>query len=160
MGFSSRRGRPKREAVQEVDRGTMQLQQKRRAALTVEPLDWLREEGVINAQQHWCGLHFRWLYTLRYGAFTPQSLDAAREKGILHKREYEEWQGEREGEWREVTQQLKQAGLLEMALEFCVYSQVIPTQWRQFRHRSGPRRQKLCESLREMQLMWCKQSTI
>jgi hypothetical protein len=67
MAFSTRRGRPK-SARPSTDMGTPELQRKRRAGLTQEAIDLCLEKGLITPSLHWCGLHLRWLYTLRYGA--------------------------------------------------------------------------------------------
>lgn len=160
MAFHSRRGRPRATTPrEEIDSGTPELQRKRRLQLTVEPLDWLREHDIISPQQHWCGLHFRWLYTLRYGAFTPQSMDAAREQGIIRKREYEEWQQDREQEWRQILQLLEEKELLAAALDFCIYRQNIPPQWQQAAHRRHRQFSPLCEALQQMERLWCRRIT-
>jgi hypothetical protein len=64
MPLMRKRGRPAQNRP-EVDYGTPELQQKRQHHLTIEPLDWLLQHSLISQKQHWCGLHFRWLYTLR-----------------------------------------------------------------------------------------------
>lgn len=67
MSFSTRRGRPR--AVQpQTDFGTPELQRKRSHGLTTEPLDLCLARQLISPAQHWCGMHWRWLYTLCYGA--------------------------------------------------------------------------------------------
>jgi len=129
MAFTSRRGRPKT-VVEAVDKGTPELRRRHQKQLTLEPLDWLFLQEVISEKQQWCGLHFRWLYTLRYGAFTPQSLDATQLRGVLRKREYEEWQQEREKEWQQTMGFLREAKLLRPALSLCVYLQSVPKEWR------------------------------
>ena len=156
MGFSYRRGRPKQVQEEEIDRGTVELRQKRRAHITIEPLDWLRQESHISPQQHWCGLHFRWLYTLRYGTTTPQSLDAAREQGIIHKREYEEWQNEREQEWRAAIHELQSGHFLALILHYCVYQQRVKPDW--LNGDTAPQTEifQLRKGLRELERLWCK----
>ncbi len=152
MGFSSQRGRPKQPAQEEYDLGTPELQAQRKAGKTVEPLDWLRQRELISPKQHWCGLHFRWLFTLRYGAVTLQSLDAAKQQGIVHQRDYTLWQMEREREWNEALTHLEHRKLLNVALTFCVYKQNIPPQWRH----STRGLEYLSAALHELEILWCK----
>ena len=147
MSFTSRRGRPKQE-IPETDLGTPELRHKRAKQVTDEPLDWLRKHDIITHKQHWCGIHFRWLYTLRYGATTAQSLDTARENGITHYREYGEWQLEREDEWKEAILHLKTHDLLSAALEYCVYQQRRPASWQSKRHRTIRQTTNALEQLR------------
>ena len=68
-----RRGRPAQPRV-EVDKGTPELRRHRQQHATVEPLDRLLQQGLLTVPQHQCALRLRWLYTLRYGAPTLQSL--------------------------------------------------------------------------------------
>ncbi|MDG1287019.1 MAG: hypothetical protein P8P30_05570 [Rickettsiales bacterium] len=155
MGFSSRRGRPKQKR-EDVDKGTAELRKKRRLNLTTEPLDWLREHELISSKQHWCGLHFRWLYTLRYGSTTPQSLDAAREKGILHKQDDESWKREREDEWKDATAHLRRNHLLEITLKYCIYQQNTPHSWQQRSHCAYNSIADLNHSLSFLEKLWCR----
>ena len=153
MAFTSRRGRPKQAPQAEIDFGTPELRHKRAQQVTIEPLDWLRNKEIITHKQHWCGLHFRWLYTLRYGATTVQSLDVARENGITHQREYGEWQLEREQEWKEAVLHLKTQNLLGVALEYCVYQQRRPPSWACRRHHTVS---QTTNALRQLEKLWCK----
>lgn len=67
MTFTTKRGRPKSERPK-TDMGTPELQHKRAHGITQEAIDACLEKSLISQAQHWCGLHLRWLYTLRYGA--------------------------------------------------------------------------------------------
>lgn len=67
MAFSTLRGRP-RKPVTATDSGTPELRLKHALHLTAEPIDLCLEKNLITPGQHSCGLHLRWLYTLRYGA--------------------------------------------------------------------------------------------
>jgi hypothetical protein len=67
MAFTTRRGRPKSERPP-IDMGTPELQRKRAAGITQEAIDICLAKDLITSAQHWCGLHLRWLYTIRYGA--------------------------------------------------------------------------------------------
>ncbi len=67
MAFSTQRGRPRKPAL-DNDPGTPELRLKHALRFTAEPIDLCLEKNLITTEQHWCGLHMRWLYTLRYGA--------------------------------------------------------------------------------------------
>lgn len=123
MAFSHRRGRPRKNCAEAVDYGTPQLQDKRRRCLTMEPVDLLLAQNRITPEQHWCALHFRWLYTLRYGTVTPRAVDPAEIKGLQHKVNYAEWQEEREKEWKEAIHTLKDCGHYQAILNLCIYNQ-------------------------------------
>lgn len=127
MAFTSRRGRPRKAALPEGnDPGTPELRQKRQLSLTTEAVDLLLQKEQITPEQHWCALHFRWLYTLRYGTATAQSLDPARIKGFLHKKAYTEWQEERETEWKEAIQLLRQQHSMSAVSDCAIYNEFHP----------------------------------
>lgn len=124
MAFTSKRGRPKKDISENgvTDRGTPELCRKRQCSETTEVVDLLLQRGVINADQHWCALHYRWLYTLRYGSPMIQSMDPAYVRGILHKAGHEEWQQERELEWNEIQKELIICGYRRYVMEACIYN--------------------------------------
>ncbi len=146
MAFSTRRGRPrKRDSHLAVrDYGTPELQQKRSLSLTTETVDLLLKKGLITDEQHWCALHFRWLYTLRYGSPTPQSVDPARVRGILHRKIYPEWQSEREKEWQQAIQELTRGNSLSSLRQCAIYNQIHPSQLNE-----------LQSGLQVLALLWC-----
>ena len=158
MAFTSRRGRPKKQEQQENDAGTPELQRKKHQGLTSEPLDWLRQKGLITPQQHWCGLHFRWLYTLRYGSATVQSLDTSRVKGLLNLPEYEEWQGDRESEWKSALAALRFPHYLQVLLCYCVYQQNVPNIWLCSNTDNNKGIDNLCDCLNQLEKLWCKRT--
>lgn len=100
MTFSTRRGRPKT-ARPETDLGTAELQRKRAHGLTQEPIDLCLERRIITPAQHWCGLHLRWLYTLRYGAPAVSSSLRALAGHASTRPDDPEWRAAREGEFAE-----------------------------------------------------------
>ncbi len=67
MSFSTKRGRPAQPKLAR-DNGTPELQSKKSLGLTSEAIDICLERRLITREQHWAGLHYRWLYTVRYGA--------------------------------------------------------------------------------------------
>lgn len=125
MAFSTRRGRPARaKDLDARDAGTPELQFKRALGLTNEPIDQCLERGVITADHHWCGLHLRWLYTLRYGApvITTHYGDAAFAPPATL--ETPEWRSEREREYQAAVRILQQAGRYECMMRLCVFNEL------------------------------------
>lgn len=124
MAFSQRRGRPPRPTVDSPDTGTPELRRKRALGLTDEPIDRLLKRGLITASHHWCGLHLRWLYTLRYGApvVTTRYADTAERTGANE--EDPLWRSSREQEYLNATALLKQAGRYEPVMRMCVFNEL------------------------------------
>jgi len=50
-GFSRRRGRP-RQNIQENDKGTFELRQKRNLGITIEAIDLCLKKSLITQEQH------------------------------------------------------------------------------------------------------------
>ena len=63
----ARRGRPPL-LRPEMDAGTPELQEKRRAFATAEPLDLCLHYRLLTEAEHAACQHWRWLYTLHYGS--------------------------------------------------------------------------------------------
>ena len=93
-----KRGRPKIEKPT-IDLGTPELIMKRLMGETAEALDLCYERGIISKEQHWCGIHFRWLYTLRYGAPGVRAVDTTHFGGFEPKDDNSEWRAAREQEY-------------------------------------------------------------
>jgi hypothetical protein len=148
MAFSTRRGRPRKDPVIEKnDLGTPELRQKRQLSLTTEAIDLLLQKDIITHDQHWCALHFRWLYTLRYGAPSVQSLDPARVNGIMHLRIYTEWQEEREDEWKRALEVLNRYHCLRAVSDCAIYNDYHP------RFHS-----LISLGLEQLRDLWCRQN--
>lgn len=106
MAFTTRRGRPK--AVREdSDKGTPELQRKRAAGLTLEAIDVCLGKNLITQAQHWCGLHLRWLYTLRYGAPNVSSTMNRLYDAPTTRPDDPEWRSAREAEFAEAVGMLR-----------------------------------------------------
>ncbi len=114
------RGRPKLDRP-ETDLGTPELQAKRRLALTSETVDQMLDHDLISQSQHWCAVHFRWLYTLRYGAPSPDvsMLVDARRMSVV---DDPEWRGAREAEYHEAANLLHRAGVLSDVMEVLLFN--------------------------------------
>jgi hypothetical protein len=123
MAFTTRRGRPPRPAAAATDPGTPELRFKHAHGLTAEPIDLCLERQIITAAQHWCGLHLRWLYTLRYGApglttrYDTYATPAHREP------ERADWRRLRETEYHEATALLRTRVHYEPVMRLCIYNE-------------------------------------
>ena len=123
MAFTTRRGRPARAKADARDAGTPELQFKRALGLTSEPIDQCLERGIITPDHHWCGLHLRWLYTLRYGAPVTTTRYADSTLAAAPSQETPEWRIEREREYQEAVRILQQAGRYECVMRLCVFNE-------------------------------------
>lgn len=123
MTFSTRRGRPPNPR-QEADYGTPELREKRESGLTSEAIDLCLERGIITRDQHWCGLHLRWLYTIRYGA---PSLSSHWWQLLCEqhgpREDNPEWRGAREQEYADARTQLLKHHVYEPVMRVAVYDE-------------------------------------
>lgn len=132
MGFSTKRGRPKKTEVKlEIiinrkpeDKGTEELQAKRMLGLTAEPIDICREKGLIDAGQYTAALHFRWLYTIRFGAPGISAFDIENHSNYgRNTRAYDEaWQASREMEYAMAVEKLRSRGALKMVMNIALFN--------------------------------------
>lgn len=123
-GFSTRRGRPAAPRPT-TDYGTPELIFKRAHGHTAEAIDLCRERGIITAEQHWCGLHLRWLYTLRYGAPNVSATDLTRVDGYAMAAPDDSliWRSAREAEFAEAVLLLRQHRRCEPVMRVCVFNE-------------------------------------
>jgi hypothetical protein len=124
MAFSTLRGRPPRAKLDNNDHGTPELQFKRALGITAEPIDMCRERKLITSDQHWCSLHLRWLYTLRYGApvITTRYADKDAQCGIQEDKN--EWRSLREREYHRAIAELKRHARYEPVMRICVFNEL------------------------------------
>lgn len=120
--FPRKRGRPKT-IHRGIDRGTPELLQKRRNGETTETLDYCLERGFITKQQHWCGIHLRWLYTLRHGAPSVRAIDLTHNGGMEIKTDDPQWRTEREKEYHEAIRNITQSGHALLLMNICIYNE-------------------------------------
>src|SRR5262245_54303680 len=130
MAFSVRRGRPRVSAAMQEskhepsrDWGTQELQFKRAIELTAESLDLCLARDIITAQQHWCGIHFRWLYTLKFGAPVARVIDPTHLGGREHGSDTPQWRIEREAEFHLAASELTRHGLYGTLTRICVFDE-------------------------------------
>lgn len=126
MAFRTKRGRP-RLVKKEVDKGTPELQQKRRLGLTSEPLDLLLEKKRLSERQHAAGRRLRWLYTLVFGSplLSAGKLDLYEERAL--KLDNAAWRQKKEEEYQQAVAILKQSGCLEAVQAVCIFEE--PIRW-------------------------------
>ena len=123
--FSRRRGRPKNNRPT-IDTGTPETIMKRLLGITMEALDLCLERGIINNKKHWCGIHLRWLYTLRHGipSVRANNLEYIGEHGQKSS-EPEDilWRAAREQEYNNAIDALTKSGHATFLLNLCVYNE-------------------------------------
>lgn len=122
LQFPRKRGRP-RTGRPKKDTGTPELIMKRLRQETAEALDLCLERGIITPEQHWCGIHLRWLYTLRYGAPGVRAVDPTHLGGMEIRPDDPEWRNAREKEYTEALQLLSQGGHVTLLMNLCVYNE-------------------------------------
>jgi len=122
MGFSSKRGRPKL-VREKSDKGTKEFQKKKARGVTSEPLDLCLKKGFITPDQHWAGLHLRWLYTLHFGVPTVSSVDLdVRGRSSSVDKYDDEWRAKRELEYGRAVFSLSKTRLKNVVMDLCVYN--------------------------------------
>ena len=116
------RGRP-RSNKPKTDTGTPELVMKRAYGETQETLDLMLERRLITQQQHWCGIHLRWLYTLRFGAPSVKTIDLTHDSGFEIKPEDPQWRAAREAEYNEAISHLSAGNHVNLLLGICVHNE-------------------------------------
>lgn len=122
LRFPRKRGRPKQYRP-DRDVGTPELIMKRALGETSEAIDLCYEKGLIDKNQHWCGVHLRWLYTLRYGAPGIRAIDPTHLGGMEINQDDPEWRNLREMEYNEAIKLLNQQGYSLLILNTCIFNE-------------------------------------
>ena len=120
--FPRKRGRP-RKILQSRDNGTPELIAKKLTEETTETIDLCYKRELITAQQHWCAIHLRWLYTLRYGAPTVRALDPTHLGGTEPRANDPEWTALREREFNDAMILLNKHGYARLLTQVCIYNE-------------------------------------
>ncbi len=123
MAFSTTRGRP-RNSVQGRDFGTDELRAKRQRQHTLEPLDRLLQQGRISEQQHWCGVHLRWLHAVLYGVAAPRQL-VWLERAHTLRQDDEEWLAARKEEYKVAQAAINRERVWQVTAQWCLYAHVL-----------------------------------
>jgi len=121
VNFPRRRGRP-RVSRPDSDSGTPELVMKRLLGETAESLDLCLERGIISGRQHWCGIHLRWLYTLRYGAPGTRAIDPTHLGGTETSLDDPEWRAAREKEYHDAMKKLADSGHALLLINICIHN--------------------------------------
>lgn len=124
MAFTTRRGRPPASHREKNDLGTPELRKKRVQKQTIEPLDLCLEKGIISELHHWCGIHLRWLYTLRYGAPSVSSRDISDVSHGTIRLDDPEWRALREHEYHEAVHLLHKFKNYTHVMNLAVYHEL------------------------------------
>jgi hypothetical protein len=122
LTFPRKRGRP-RKILQGRDNGTPELNAKKISGETTEAIDLCLSRDLITTEQHWCAIHLRWLYTLRYGAPTVRALDPTHLGGIEAKVNDPEWAALREKEFSDAITLLNGYGYARLLMQVCIYNE-------------------------------------
>jgi hypothetical protein len=124
----SARGRPRLAEARPrslPDCGTPELALKRSLGLTAEAVDLARERGLITPEQHWCALHLRWLYAVRYGVPGVTAVDLTRGTGrACHAEEDAHWRLCRERDYHRAWQHLEREGAARVLIRFTVFNEM------------------------------------
>jgi hypothetical protein len=126
LTFSSKRGRPRSNRPQ-IDTGTPETVMKRLLGVTTEALDLCLQHGIITEKQHWCGIHLRWLYTLRHGIPSIRANDLSYIGGVgARSSEYDspDWRAAREKEYSVAVNSLTQGGCAILIMNLCIYNEL------------------------------------
>lgn len=124
--FSTRRGRPRTRNCA-PDKGTPELRKKRAETLTSEAIDLCYRRGLITERAHRHALHFRWLYTIRFGAPAVQALDISQSQHGRHQTtEDSPWRIARQQEYRQAAMALEARNALVAVLRVAVFDDPTP----------------------------------
>lgn len=126
MKFTSKRGRPAANSKFTIIEGGKQEKlpeptPKPRARINREPIDIYHEKGMIDDDQHRAAIHFRWLYTLRFGAPGISATGYDRYSGHSPRNNDPKWQEEREREYAMAVEKLRKCGALKIVLNIAVF---------------------------------------
>ena len=117
-----KRGRPKTNRPK-VDFGTKELQEKRRQHLTDEPIDLCLKRNLINMEQHWAAIHFRWLHTLRYGVTSVRSIDTQNIGGVERRSENLVWAKKKQEEYSAALNNLESNHCAEVLIKIVTHNE-------------------------------------
>jgi hypothetical protein len=131
---------------------------------TSETLDLCLALGLITTKQHWCGVHLRWLFTLRYGAPNIRAIDPTHTKGMDIKTDDPQWRINREKEYHEALQEITKSGHALLLMNICIYNErpkLLSSNKKEMVSRSNDIEElklKLQSGLNVLDSLWRKQS--
>ncbi len=118
-----KRGRPRLQKPG-VDLGTPELQRHRQDSGTAEALDIFLQHQMIDEEQHWCGMHLRWLHTLKHGAPGANITDILGSiYGSFTAAASPQWRAEREEEYRQALEALADPQIRRTVCRIAIYNE-------------------------------------
>lgn len=126
LPFARKRGRPRLNRPL-IDTGTPETVMKRLLGVTSEALDLCLHHEIITEKQHWCGIHLRWLYTLRHGIPSIRANDLSYIGGPdVKNEEYDDpdWRAAREKEYNLAISALTHSGHAILLMNLCIYNEL------------------------------------
>lgn len=150
---TNRRGRP-RQARPDRDYGTPELQQKKNQSCTEEVLDLYLQKGVILPPHHWCGIHLRWLYTIRYGVPGTRALDICQASGMEIRMDDVQWRASREQEYMQALAALRLVHSEEVIKDVCIFNIDVLISRRATRENYAAY-SKMSRGFEELERLWC-----
>ncbi len=154
----ARRGRPKSAARQIA---TPELLQKHSSGITREAIDVILEKKLITESEHWCAVHFRWLYGLCYGIPSTSAVDLSDyAPGRNCEAEDEIWRENREREMKQAFLVVKSVKAEREIMRIAVHN--IPPLCLKARPdytlTAGYELDKLRLGLSALEKIWCKKN--
>lgn len=117
-----KRGRPPSRRMTS-DTGTPELVMKRLRGETAEPIDLYYERGFIDRKQHRVGVHFRWLFTVLYGAPGVKATDMSGICSYQPKHNDPKFIEECQNRYTTAINALGSARCAKQMLNFCIYNE-------------------------------------
>lgn len=153
--LARRRGRPKL-ARPMHDSGTAELVMKRLKGETAESIDLCLERDIITRNQHWCGIHLRWLYTLRFGAPGVKAIDPQDMGGMELKSHDAEWLSSREQEYQQALGVLAGRALAAIVMNVCIFNERPLFLTSPASRKAAAQRASFLAGLELLQALWCR----
>ena len=107
-----------------VDKGTTELQEKRKAGLTAELVDMMYQQQLLTDREHATLLRFRWLYTIKFGVPRYASVKLGFDDQTRLSMDEPGWVEAREKDYSIMANQLEKYGLKRLVLGMCVFNQL------------------------------------
>lgn len=120
--FTSKRGRPKTIDNNIIDKGSWQLQARKKLGQTTEALDLCFQKGIISENELWAGGRLRWLYSIKFGSPNISAVDLRHFYGHEIKITDPDWQERREDEYREAIRELKGYKLHKLVINVAIFN--------------------------------------
>ncbi len=141
------------------DSGTAELVMKRLKGETTEALDLCLNRNLITQEQHWCGVHLRWLYTLRFGVPGIRAIDPTHLGGADIKTHDTLWASSREEEYQSALAHLSRGGHAALVMNICIFNErpafLIPSAAHKHKTENDRLLDRFIEGLDILRMLWC-----